>query len=146
MKLMSKIRKMRNEDRTVAEETYYEKRLFFIDISPVGFFVEASFSEMEDFEFKIYEWLYDDPMMSTLDLFRMFKRITGIKSVLYSQELGWADTNYIKDGFFDIWETRTCESYEDGNSLECLVLRPINPNCCCVDDKYYQFKGGLHVQ
>ena len=147
MMLLHKISKMHNDDYSVCKSEYLEKRLFFINVSPVGFFIEATYKEMEELELKIYEFLYEMPMMSVLELVKtanVHPSTAGID--LYSRNLGWGDTAYIKDGFFNIVESGRLVEYEDDmNSLTCCVLSCPLVNRAAVGNKIYKIHGGMSV-
>ena len=139
MKLKHKIEKM---SKTDAE--YIKKRLFFISLAPVGFYIEASYEEMYKLELTIYEWLYEMPMMSVRELYTHLKGI-GAGRALYQNDIGWGDTASIADGFFYILDERLVECVEDGNSLTCLVLTPPKANRMIVEDKLYNMQGGISI-
>lgn len=146
MMLLHKIRNMHNDNYSVCQKEYREKRLFFVDVSPIGFFIEATYEEMEELELKIYEFLYEMPMMSIRDLVQTVNKVPSTDNVLYSKNLGWGDTAYIKDGFFIVIENdRHVECVTDGNALTCCVLRCPRINRAEVGGKIHNISGGLLV-
>jgi hypothetical protein len=140
MKLKHKIEKI---DPASAE--YSKKRLFFISLAPVGFYIESSYEEMMKLELAIYEHLYDLPILSVKGLFLAMKKGSIIAGGMYPNDIGWGDTEYIRDGFFYILDERSVECVEDGNALKCLVLTVPKANRMLVEDKLYNMQGGISV-